>query len=319
MSLTFNEAKTLWLLGLDKLKAAIPQQDQPENPLHTYAISVKYAGTIGGRPAYVVFLGYATSNEWDADATDINLYHKFVKKEYWTPQNPIGGLIFNQSYLRWYKEDLKFLEPIIDHLKKTLLDGWVIHTDRPEYRRLLMPMRDISEKLGIMQEAYESISTAPLLTSVARVKADFYFFIWSIKSLNDSLAVFLKNWYSLPEESGAIDLGRGVGAKGTFLISLQKKNKSLADEIVKEFQQWVNEVTNYRMHTIHRFGVFVSMKQGEGYKVPRNPELDPYQAEQMSDAEANTLLEPIVPFVEGWRTKSWALTRLVVREISESL
>ena len=319
MSLAFDDAKTLWLIGLDKLKTDIPKQRQPDNPLHTYAFNVLYPGTIGGRPAYVVLLGYATSNKWDADATDTNLYHQFVKKEYWTPQDSVSALIYNQSYLRWYKEDLTFLDPVIKHLKKTVLDGWTIKTDRPEYLGLLMPVRDMAEKLGIIQEAYESISTAPLLTSLARVKANFYFFVWSIKSLNDSLAVFLKNWYSLPEESGAVDLGRGIGAKGTFLISLQKKNKPLAEAIVRQFQPWINDVTNYRMHTIHRFGVLVSMRQGEPYKVPRDPELDPYQAERMSDKEAETQLEPINPFIERWRSNAWALTRLIIGEVSKTI
>ena len=319
MSLTFEEAKILWLSGLDKLKAIITVQQDRDNPLHTYAFSVKYNEAVGERPAYTAFLGYATENEWDADAMKVNLYHQFVNKEYWTPQDSINALIYNQSFLRWYKEDLTFLEPTVNRLKKTILDGWVIHTERPDYLRLLMPLRDIAEKLGIIQEAKETIATAPWNTSLAKVKANFYLFVWSIKSLNDSLAVFLKNWYTLPEKSGNIDLGKGIGAKGTFLVSLREKNKSLAEAVARDFQPWINEVKNYRNHTIHRFGVLVTMRPGAGYWIPKDPKLDPYQVESMSVAEADAQLQPIVRFSEGWRIKAWALARLTIEEISKEL
>jgi hypothetical protein len=207
---------------------------------------------------------------------------------------------------------------VIERLTKSLLTEKGLRIDKDDFTKLFLPLHDILEKLGFIEEMYESLSTAPFGRSLPRMKSSFYFFVWSVKALHDSLAVFLKQWYSLPEERGAIDLGNGLRAKGTFLISLQKENKELADTIAENFQGWINEVTEYRNNTIHRFGVFFSVKDG-AYKVPRDANLDPSRAAQMSLEEIDSHLESIVPFIQKWRSNSWALTRLTFTNVSRSL
>ncbi len=319
--MNFEAAKLALLQALDQLKRDItlhpgPAAGAEHNVLQKYDISAVDGSFVGSVQCYA----FVTSNMAKAEARRLEV-SRFLEPEVPAPAEPILNMLVAQSYLRMIKFDYSFLTGgILAHLNAALrIDDLRIKTDHSSYERVFVPTRDVLEKLGLVLQMQKELSSAPVGFSLVKVKSYFYLFVWSVKALLDSLAVFLKTSYGLPEEGGKIDLGKGEIGKSGFMASLAKHNQPLAERLMKEFRAWINEAQRYRDNTIHKRGILIYALEGHPYRVPKDSRVDPLLAAWMEPAEMDRHYTTATAFSNDWTTQAMELTRLVVTEVGRTM